>query len=289
MSTPDLTDFGTDIAGYGYISPVWGLASGLINLANAQLRRLTTPAGTLDDHPSYGYDVRDLLVGDFSPTDLDAARSAIESQCEDDERVQSCKATLTMSQDLLLISLDELTADGPFALVLAVGSVSAAILSINGVPVVSEDAGTTTTVVVGLQGPVGPAGPAGAGGGGGGGSVSLDLDGLGPYADSSGTEVILIQEPRDFGVLGGTVSVELTMQGKLVSAGTATFRVRIGGTTGNTDGATVATLTTTATSYASLSVSGTLSNPTGLPLVTVTMQSPAGIEADAQGIYVTLR
>jgi len=289
MTTTDLTDFGVDIAGYQFLAPVYGLATGLTNLANALARRLTTPAGTLDDHPEYGYDVRDLLVGDFTAGELDASRPAIESQCEDDERVQSATVTMSLNKGVLSISIDGTTADGPFSLVLAVSAVSAAILEINGVPIVSAEAAITGSVIIGLQGPVGPAGPAGAGGGGGGGSVSLDLEGLGPYADSSGAEVVLIQEPRDFGVLGGTVSIELTLQAKLLSAGTGTLRVRIGGTTGNVDGATAITLTTTATSFASISASGTLSNPTGLPLVTVSVQSPAGIEADVQGIYVTLR
>ena len=292
MSTTDVTDYGTDIAGHAWLGNPWGLASGLTNLANALLCRLTTPLGTLDDHPGYGYDVRDLLLSDLSPAELDAARSAIEAQLEDDDRVLSAKATLALdiSTGVLTMDLDIEGADGPFSLVLAVSQVSAEVLSINGVATASTTDATVTPIIVTLQGPPGRDGAAGtSGGGGGGGGNELSLQGDGPYADSSGSEVYLEQEPRDFGVLSGTVSLEITCLAKVLSAGTATIRVRIGGTVGNLDGAVQATLTTTATSYASISATNTFANPTGLQLVTVSVQSPSGIEADVAGVYVTLR
>ncbi|HEY8922881.1 MAG TPA: hypothetical protein VIU64_00800, partial [Polyangia bacterium] len=178
MSVADLTDFGTDIAGWQYLAPVWGLASGRLNLCYAIARRLTTPAGALDDHPEYGYDIRQLLNDDFTAPKLSAARASIQAQCEADERVQSAAVSVSLPADgRMTITIQLEDAIGPFDFVMSVDNVSAAILSINGQAVAAAtDVGGSTTVassVVVVQGTPGPAGAPGTGGGGGGGGGSM--------------------------------------------------------------------------------------------------------------------
>lgn len=287
------TDHGTDIAGFAYLSPLFGLASGRVNLANALARRLTTPAGTLDDHPEYGYDIRQFLNDDFTPTKAAAVRASVKAQCELDERVQSVRVDFSIVQGIATLRLSVEDDDGPFDLVLRVDGVSAALLEVDGQTLVVVDTAiTSSTTVVGIQGPQGipgPPGPPGTGGGGGG-SSSVEIDEQGPFADSSGTEKLAYQAVFDFGVLGGSLIAAFAAMVKTAS-GTATFRLRIGGTPDNADGTVVATLTTTSSTFVKAGQSsGAFANPSGLQLVTVTLQGPSsGVDVEIQGIVASVR
>lgn len=295
MTATNLSDFGVDIAGFQYLSPVCGLASGRLNLCYAIARRLTTPAGALDDHPEYGFDIRALLNDDFTAPKLSAARASIQAQCEQDERVQAATVSISLPETgVMTITIQLEDAIGPFDLVMSVNQVSAAILSINGQAVAAAtDVGGSTTVassVVIVQGQPGPAGAPGSGGGGGGGGGSmLTLAKDEPQADSSGTEVVVFQDVFDLGILGGTITAAFSGWFKTAS-GTATYRMRIGGTYGAADGTIVASLTTASTTPVKLGSSSSLSNPTGLQPVKVTIQSPsAGVQAEAEGIVASAR
>ena len=294
MTVADLTDFGVDIGGWQSLAPVWPLASGRLNLCYAIARRLTTPLGTLDDHPEYGYDVRALLNWGFSPAELAAAQASIQAQCLEDERVQDATVSIALPTDgrmTITIALEDAT--GPFDLVLGIDSVSAAVLSVDGVPIspAVDIGGSTTTAssVIIVQGQPGPQGPAGSGGGGGGGGTMLAIGEAGPFGDTTGAEAIVVERVFDFGILGSPLTVAFS--GSFATAsGTATFRMRIGGTYGAADGTVVASLTTTATSPTKLGTSGTYANPTGLQFVKITVQGPsAGVDATVADIVATAR
>ena len=86
MST-STTDFGTDVR----IGIVVTKVSGLQNLIEALVRRLSTPTGSLFWDLEYGYDVRALLNGEIDMNLLEAAEKTIENQLQLDERVDDAK------------------------------------------------------------------------------------------------------------------------------------------------------------------------------------------------------
>lgn len=122
--------FGTDISCIDDLDPMFSLVEGNTTLAQAILRRLSTPRGGLLDDASYGYDVRSLLCDESTPQRLAAAKMAIESEVEKDERVLSCDADLdfNFALETLTIRLAATTRTGPFRLVLGVDKVNVELL-----------------------------------------------------------------------------------------------------------------------------------------------------------------
>ncbi len=110
----------------------WSYCSGLRNLANAVYRRISTDRGSLRRHPDYGLNIVDLLgdATNLSQGALRAAEQQYAREVEKDERIDRCVCTFTYSiQTQILRALFECqTAAGPFALVLAVDTVTVAIV-----------------------------------------------------------------------------------------------------------------------------------------------------------------
>lgn len=290
--TDQTTDFGTDIALVSDLAPVWGFATGQTNLLNAILRRLTIPRGGLFYDPDYGFDVPGLLNVALSPIDVARIKGGIAAEVRKDPRVESVAvdAVFTFATKTLQLTLSITTALGPFDLVLAATSVTVEVLSLNGVaPVI-----TTTdnpTVIVGPIGPQGLQGIAGTSGGGGGGTADLVLDQSDTRASSAGTEEVIFQwDAADFGALAaGTLTGEVTASA-YSGSGTATFKLRVGGSDGVNDGTVVATFTATLAAFTAKNATGTFTNPTGLAFVKLTAQSSgAGVDARAKGPTITFR
>ncbi len=97
------TDYGTDIR----IGKVVRTASGLRNLMDACVRRLSTATGSLFWNPEYGYDVRQVLNSEISVEILKDLESRIVSQLELDERVSkaTCDATFIYPTQKLTIKI----------------------------------------------------------------------------------------------------------------------------------------------------------------------------------------
>lgn len=286
-----LVDFGTDISGWYLTPPVWGTSSGFANLGNALARRFSTPLGALaPEHPEYGLDLRNYVNHAWSPSDLSALRSRIKAQAEQDPRVEhaAVDVSLGLANSTLSITLTISTAAGPFSLVLGVSELTVEILALDGKPVDATPSATSTQIVL-VAGPQGPPGPPGAGGGGGGsGSAVIDIDESSLKGDSTGAEVIVFQSSYDFGTLGASLITSFSAVVKTVS-GTATCRMRVGGTESAADGTLVASLTSTSTTFVKVSATGTLANPSGLQFVTITLQSPVGVDAQIEGVVATIR
>lgn len=124
--------FGTDISCVDDIDPMFGLVSGETALAQAILRRLSTPRGGLLDDPDYGYDVRALLCDEVTSTRRIAAKAAIANEVEKDERVLMCSADLVFNHQAsrLRIRLAVTTARGPFRLTLDADRVTVELLEV---------------------------------------------------------------------------------------------------------------------------------------------------------------
>lgn len=121
-----MADLGLDLSCVTDLEEDMAEVSGRTCLAQAIARRLTTPRGGLIDDPGYGYDLRDLLNADVGPRELAAAASAAENECLKDERVLSATVSIVYAQQTVDVALED--ADGPFKLVLAVDTVTVAIL-----------------------------------------------------------------------------------------------------------------------------------------------------------------
>jgi hypothetical protein len=102
--------------------------------------------------------------------------------------------------------------------------------------------------------------------------------------------VLFQWDGADFGALAaGSLTAELTAS-VFSAAGTATFKLRLGGSDGVADGTVLATITHAVAAFQVKNATATFTNPTGLLFVKITAQSSgAGVDARAKGPTVTFR
>lgn len=128
-------DFGVDVStpdGMD-LDPYFVFTSGEETLAQALLRRLVTPRGSLalvGDDPAYGFDLRAVLNDD--EPNMAAIENGIVEQFELDERVERATAAVTFDDatETLRVVATAYTAAGPFRLTLDVSSVTAVLLAV---------------------------------------------------------------------------------------------------------------------------------------------------------------
>ena len=125
-----LPNYGTDLSCVTDLDPSGAEVSGRLLLGQAIARRLITPRGRLIDDANYGFDLRQFIDDDLGPADIARIQSGIQTECQKDERVLSAIATVVYSAGTLLVTVQIQDGAGPFNLVLAVSSVTAALLSV---------------------------------------------------------------------------------------------------------------------------------------------------------------
>ena len=124
--------FGTDVSSFkeGDLDPFFGLIAGARVIAEAIVRRWTTPEGGLFYDPSFGRDVRALIGQACTAQSLFALRAQLAAQAEEDERV--LEATIDVALDIatrtLRIRGEIRTALGPFSLVVSIDQLSVELL-----------------------------------------------------------------------------------------------------------------------------------------------------------------
>lgn len=127
------TDFGTDVSTCvdGDLDPYFMTIRGPRVVAEAIVRRWTTPQGGLFFDPSFGQDVRALLSQAVSPASLFALRASLVAQAEEDERVLQARVDVVLDVPTrrLLIRGEIVTADGPFSLVVSIDQLKLELLS----------------------------------------------------------------------------------------------------------------------------------------------------------------
>lgn len=186
----------------------------------------------------------------------------------------------------LFVNIMGTSAEGPFGFVLPVGDVSVDLLKQGlpaSIPASQTDVVGQTVTVISQSGMDGPAGPAGAPGSGVGiSTVEPDLDGL--YATDAATESLLKEVLVDFaGLPAGTLAVSFSAYVRALGGSAGTFRLRIGGTDGATDGTLLGTISATSTSFQMVTASGTVANPLGRTRVKLTGQSnTVGLDAQVK-------
>lgn len=110
-------------------------ASGTMNVALSQYRRLITPPGTLRDDPLFGLDLAAEIGKVVSVGDELALASKVSAQLELDERVATTEVRITPSREGALVAYEleisvYLQTGGSFVLVIAVSGVSVELLRV---------------------------------------------------------------------------------------------------------------------------------------------------------------
>ncbi len=111
---------GSDFA--GVLDVDWALSTvdGELALGQAIMRRLTTPLGGLEDDPTYGYDIRDLIGAAVIPSIVE---QRVLEQVLAEQEVQRATVQVTQNAESLFIDIRILTITGTASLTIAAASV----------------------------------------------------------------------------------------------------------------------------------------------------------------------
>lgn len=128
------SDITTFVDGVPDLDPLFGVISGQQTVQEVCARRLMTPNGSLDNYPSFGFDIRVYLNARMSPLKKARLKQGIEAELRKEQRVISATvqsntidaANLTMR---LVISITLST--GKFTLTLGVDQVTVKILGVS--------------------------------------------------------------------------------------------------------------------------------------------------------------
>jgi hypothetical protein len=123
-----MADLGSDFSGILDIDPALTVVTGERCLAEAEARRLTTPAGSMLGDPDYGYDLRQHVNAAIVNTNAIATNA--ENECLKDERADGVTTDLSYIAATQALTLDmELSAaDAEFKFTLEITDVTAELL-----------------------------------------------------------------------------------------------------------------------------------------------------------------
>ena len=123
-------DLGRDFQVLGGVNPAFPLISGYTNLGQAMAMRLQTPRGGLWYDQDYGTDLRGWLNAAITGPVQAQLVGAIQSECLKDDRVQACTASVVVDRasSTMTVTINTVTAQGPFSFILAVTSATVAII-----------------------------------------------------------------------------------------------------------------------------------------------------------------
>lgn len=133
-AAPHGSDWSTFVDGVADLDPMFGMITDSRRVvAEAIARRLMQPAGTLEDDPRYGYDLREELGARLSAVRKIRIGAAIVAQCQEDPRVISASVTTidSTTPGYLRIAITATLASGPFDLVLGVDAVTIEMLRVS--------------------------------------------------------------------------------------------------------------------------------------------------------------
>lgn len=131
MSNVGPTNFGSCWSCITDLTSPSTMATGFAAVAQAVARRWQTPRGGLVDDPNYGFDLTDLINDDINQSDLAGMQRQAAAEAEKDERVLSCKVSISVVSNGLMNVIGTIqTASGPFRLVVSVSNVSVTLLQV---------------------------------------------------------------------------------------------------------------------------------------------------------------
>lgn len=120
----------------GVLDVDWALSTidGFAALAQQIFRRLTTPLGELEDDPTYGFDIRDLVGATLSASIVE---QRVLEQLYAEEEVQRASVRVTQSADSILIEMRVQAISGTGSLTLGANAITLEAL-LNGAPYALE-------------------------------------------------------------------------------------------------------------------------------------------------------
>jgi phage baseplate assembly protein W len=97
--------YGRDLSCVSDISPTLDEVDGfdLLAIAQAAVRRLTTPRGSLPDDPDYGIDIRSYLNVGITAAGITQAESEIANELAKDDRLDAVSTTFTLSNKTITL------------------------------------------------------------------------------------------------------------------------------------------------------------------------------------------
>jgi phage baseplate assembly protein W len=125
-------DFGHDLSCVDDLDEAMSEVDDITLLAQAILRRLSTPRGSLWQDPDYGKNLQDYLSAAQTPAQLAAIPGEVRNEVLKDERIASASVKV-FKVDLLEVSMSiELeTGLGPFSLVISATQAAVVLVAVN--------------------------------------------------------------------------------------------------------------------------------------------------------------
>ncbi len=127
-----MPDFGTELSCVGDIASDSRTVTGFTVVAEAVVRRWTTPRGRLIGYANYGYDITQYINDDMSNREISAMIAGMQAEALKDERVTACLVEGTLDPEgtfTFSASID--TSQGPFTFSIAASSVTVKLLEVS--------------------------------------------------------------------------------------------------------------------------------------------------------------
>lgn len=125
-------DFGSDLDGIDDLDANMAEVDGFTLLTVDLACRFGTTRGGVIGAPDDGFDLTELLSGEWTKQREAQTRAQIAAQALRDERVRSVAVTIDVDEDgatrTLTITISGIAADGPFSLTLAVANATVQVL-----------------------------------------------------------------------------------------------------------------------------------------------------------------
>jgi phage baseplate assembly protein W len=99
-------------------------------VAEAIVRRWSTPRGGLVDDPNYGFDLTGLVGDDIDTPSLSRMAQSASAEAKKDGRVLGCAVQMNYLDGALTVTASVTTAQGPFRLVVGVDNVTVSLLQV---------------------------------------------------------------------------------------------------------------------------------------------------------------
>lgn len=124
--------YGTDVSTFPVLDMTGRTISGPRAVAECLLRRYMTPSGSLEYDRFFGFDLRFMLGGDFTDTDLRAIEAGAQREAVKDERIASAVVSIRLEAGTLKVRVAGRLATGEaFEFVLGIGQVTGEVLSVS--------------------------------------------------------------------------------------------------------------------------------------------------------------
>ena len=128
-----MTDYGSDLACQRDFTDECRTVTGLQLLAEALLRRLTTPRGNLLDDPDYGTDLHEYIALEFTSRNQSRMLADVKAECIKDERVVDAFPSVrsfSLATKSLVMEIAVEASEETFLLVLKIPDVTVEVLSV---------------------------------------------------------------------------------------------------------------------------------------------------------------